>query len=89
VRPLHYTVKYDGPVGRLLAALGRHPWRPAHIHFLVTAHGHRSLVTQVDLAGGPYLTDDTIAGVKQELVAEVGGGELRFDIALAADGAAA
>jgi protocatechuate 3,4-dioxygenase beta subunit len=82
VRPLHYTVKHDGPVGRLLEALGRHPWRPAHIHFLVEADGYETLVTQVYLAGGPYLDDDTINGVKADLVFEVADGRIDFDIAL-------
>jgi hydroxyquinol 1,2-dioxygenase len=83
VRPLHYTVKDDGPIGRLLAVLGRHPWRPAHIHLLVSAAGHRSLVTQVYIAGGPYLDDDTITGVKEELVAPVVDGRISFDVSLA------
>jgi hydroxyquinol 1,2-dioxygenase len=83
VRPLHYTVKDDGPVGQLLVALGRHPWRPAHIHLLVSASGHRSLVTQVYVAGGLYLDDDTITGVKDELVAPVVDGRISFDVALA------
>ena len=83
VRPKHYTIKDDGPVGQLLAALGRHPWRPAHIHMLVTGPGHRSLVTQVYVAGGPYLDDDAIAGVKQELVAPVVDGRIAVDIELA------
>jgi protocatechuate 3,4-dioxygenase beta subunit len=85
--PSHYTVKDDGPVGQLLAQLGRHPWRPAHIHFLVTAEGYRSLVTQAYLAGGPYLEDDTIDGVKPSLIVPIADGRVRFDIALAADDA--
>jgi hydroxyquinol 1,2-dioxygenase len=88
VRPLHYTVKDDGPVGKLLVALGRHPWRPAHIHLLVSATGHRSLVTQVYVGGGPYLDDDAITGVKNELVAPVVDGRLSFDVALARQGVA-
>ncbi|HUG49055.1 MAG TPA: dioxygenase [Candidatus Limnocylindria bacterium] len=82
IKPKHYTVKHDGPVGRLLAALGRHPWRPAHIHFLVSAPGYRRLVTQVYVAGGPYLDDDAIGGVKDELVVPIEAGRLRFDLAL-------
>jgi hydroxyquinol 1,2-dioxygenase len=83
VRPLHYTVKDDGPVGRLLRALGRHPWRPAHVHYLVTADDHERVVTQAYLAAGPYLDDDTIDGVKDELIIPVVGGRLRFDVELA------
>jgi hydroxyquinol 1,2-dioxygenase len=84
VTPLHYTVKHDGPVGQLLSLLGRHPWRPAHIHFWVTADGYQPLVTQVYIAGGPYLDDDTIDGVKGDLVVPVVEGRLTFDIALVA-----
>lgn len=80
VRPKHYTVKDDGPVGRLLTAVGRHPWRPAHIHLLVTADGYRPLVTQVYPAGGPYLDDDAISGVKDDLVVPVVDGGITFDI---------
>lgn len=88
VRPRHYTIKHDGPVGRLLTELGRHPWRPAHIHLMLSAAGHHSLVTQVYVAGGPYLDDDSIAGVKEELVAPVIGGRVSFDVALAREPAA-
>ena len=91
MRPLHYTVKADGPVGRLLVALGRHPWRPAHIHLLVQAPGHRTLVTQAYVAGGPYLDDDAVGAVKAELVAAEEDGVITFDLALgpAVDGEAA
>jgi catechol 1,2-dioxygenase len=82
VEPRHYTVKDDGPVGSLLAALGRHPWRPAHIHYLVTAEGYEPLVTQIYLAGGPYLDDDAIDDVKDELIRPIDDGTLTFDIAL-------
>jgi catechol 1,2-dioxygenase len=82
VRPLHYTIKDDGPVGRLLRILGRHPWRPAHIHFLVTAEGYRTLVTQAYISGGPYLGDDAIDGVKDDLVRDIQDGVLLFDLEL-------
>jgi protocatechuate 3,4-dioxygenase beta subunit len=80
--PKHYTVKNDGPVGRLLATLGRHPWRPAHIHVLVEADGYVTLVTQTYIADGPYLEDDAIDGVKASLIRSVVGGELTFDLEL-------
>lgn len=80
--PSHYTVKHDGPVGQLLDALGRHPWRPAHIHFRVDADGYRTLVTQAYIADGPYLDDDAINGVKPELVVAVRDGRLAFDMTL-------
>jgi len=85
VRPRHYTVKHDGPVGRLLATLGRHPFRPAHIHLMVEMAGYRTLVTQAYIAGGPYLDDDAITGVKSDLVVGVVDGAIRFDVALVRD----
>jgi catechol 1,2-dioxygenase len=85
--PKPYTVPTDGPVGRYLAAIGQHPWRPAHIHFKVTAPGHAPLVTQVFFPDDPYLDDDTIGAVKAALVrplsrAEDGSLSCDFDIAL-------
>jgi catechol 1,2-dioxygenase len=74
-------------VGRYLEAMGQHPWRPAHIHFKVSAEGHRPLVTQVFFPGDPYLENDTIGAVKPALVRAVSpeNGHLacEFDIALA------
>ena len=66
--PKPYTVPNDGPVGRYLEAVGQHPWRPAHIHFKVTAPGHQTLVTQVFFPDDPYLENDTIGAVKPALV---------------------
>ena len=51
--PSYYPIPTDGPVGRMLAAQGRHPYRPAHIHFMISAPGHRTLVTHVFIAGDP------------------------------------
>jgi protocatechuate 3,4-dioxygenase beta subunit len=85
--PKPYTVPTNGPVGRYLEAMGQHPWRPAHIHFKVTAPGHRRLVTQVFFPDDPYLENDTIGAVKSALVRPVerenGHLTCRFDIALA------
>ena len=84
--PKPYTVPTDGPVGRYLEAIGQHPWRPAHIHFKVTAPGHRTLVTQVFFPGDPYLEDDTIGAVKAALVRPVEREDdhlaCRFDVVL-------
>jgi len=66
--PKPYTVPTEGPVGRYLETIGQHPWRPAHIHFKVTAPGHRTLVTQVFFPDDPYLENDTIGAVKPALV---------------------
>lgn len=68
VKPVEYTVPTDGPVGDILDATGRHPWRPAHLHFIAKAHGFRSLVTEVFPDDDPYLDQDTVFGVRTDLV---------------------
>jgi hydroxyquinol 1,2-dioxygenase len=70
VTPSPYPIPSDGPVGRLLAATGRHPWRPAHIHFIVAADGHLPVTTHVFVAGSPYLDSDAVFAVKRSLVRE-------------------
>ncbi|WP_080737459.1 dioxygenase family protein [Rhodococcoides fascians] len=71
VVPRYYPIPDDGPVGRLLAATGRHPNRPAHLHFIAAAPGYRSVTTHVFVAGSPYLDSDAVFGVKESLVREV------------------
>ncbi len=66
--PVSYPIPTDGPVGRLLDALGRHPYRPAHIHFMVAAEGHVRLVTHLFTAGDEYLDSDAVFGVKPSLI---------------------
>ncbi|NEK56731.1 intradiol ring-cleavage dioxygenase [Geodermatophilus sabuli] len=66
--PRHYPIPDDGPVGRLLAATGRHPNRPAHVHFIVTADGHRPVTTHLFVDDSPYLDSDAVFGVKDSLV---------------------
>lgn len=68
VKPVEYTVPSDGPVGGILRACGRHPWRPSHLHFIVKAEGYRSLVTEVFPDDDPYLDQDTVFGVREDLV---------------------
>jgi hydroxyquinol 1,2-dioxygenase len=68
VRPAPYPIPHDGTVGRMLAAQGRHPFRPEHIHFLISAPGHRKLVTHLFASGGEYLDSDVVFGVKDSLV---------------------
>ncbi|QJY49241.1 dioxygenase [Pseudonocardia broussonetiae] len=70
VVPSHYPIPTDGPVGRLLQATARHPYRPAHVHFLVEAPGCAPLTTHVFVAGGPYLDSDAVFAVKESLVVE-------------------
>jgi protocatechuate 3,4-dioxygenase beta subunit len=66
--PRSYPVPTDGPVGELLAAAGRHAMRPAHIHFLIGAPGHDTLVTHLFVAGDEYLASDAVYGVKPSLI---------------------
>lgn len=68
VVPSHYPIPTDGPVGELLHASRRHPWRPAHVHLMVHAPGHRSLTTHVFVAGSPYLDSDAVFAVRPSLV---------------------
>ena len=69
VKPSSYPVPTDGPVGQMLTALGRHPMRPAHIHFIVGAPGFEPVVTHMFVANDPYLDSDAVFGVKDSLVA--------------------
>ena len=68
VRPVEYTVPSDGPVGDILRACGRHPWRPSHLHFIVKADGFKPLVTEVFSSDDPYLDQDTVFGVRKDLI---------------------
>lgn len=71
ILPSPYPVPADGPVGRMLLAQGRHPFRPAHVHLMIGAPGCRTLVTHIFLAGDPYLESDAVFGVKDSLVADL------------------
>jgi hydroxyquinol 1,2-dioxygenase len=68
VRPVPYPIPDDGPVGRMLAATGRHPWRPAHIHMIVRAPGYRTVTTHVFDAESEYVDSDTVFAVKPSLL---------------------
>ncbi|HTH59009.1 MAG TPA: intradiol ring-cleavage dioxygenase [Paraburkholderia sp.] len=65
--PTSYPIPTDGPVGRMLNATRRHPWRPAHLHFMIDAAGHRRLVTHLFNRDDPYLDSDAVFGVKESL----------------------
>lgn len=69
IKPVSYPIPDDGPVGQLLARLGRHPYRPAHMHFIVTADGYEPVITHTFVAGDAYLASDAVFGVKQSLIA--------------------
>lgn len=68
--PVSYAIPTDGPVGRLLGLLGRHPNRPAHVHFIVSAPGHVPVVTELFTEGDPWLESDAVFGVKSSLVVQ-------------------
>lgn len=69
--PSGYGCSPDGPTQQLLDQLGRHGQRPAHIHFFISASGHRHLTTQINLAGEKYLHDDFAYATRDELIADI------------------
>ena len=88
VIPGPYTIPLDGPTGKMTAAAGWSPWRPAHIHLIVSADGHEPLVTQLFVSTSDYLDSDVATAVKPELIVEpqaTGDGEyaISYDFALA------
>jgi protocatechuate 3,4-dioxygenase beta subunit len=68
IMPVSYPIPDDGPAGQLLAAMGRHPFRPAHVHFMISAPGYRTLVTHLFFDGDEYLESDAVFGVKPSLI---------------------
>ncbi len=69
IKPVSYPIPTDGPVGKMLLRMGRHPYRPAHTHMIVSAPGYETLTTHVFVEGDPYLESDAVFGVKNSLVA--------------------
>jgi hydroxyquinol 1,2-dioxygenase len=70
VLPVNYPIPSDGPVGRMLKATGRHPWRPAHIHFVVSAEGYEPVTTHIFDRTDPYLHSDAVFAVKDSLICD-------------------
>jgi hydroxyquinol 1,2-dioxygenase len=68
--PTAYPIPTDGPVGAMLAATGRHPWRPAHLHFMIQAPGYQSLTTHIFRDADAYLDSDVVFGVRSSLVGD-------------------
>ena len=68
--PVPYPIPHDGPVGQLLKLLNRHPWRPAHMHFMFEKPGWDHLITALYVRGDPYETSDAVFGVKNSLIVE-------------------
>ena len=66
--PTSYPIPTDGPVGKMLQAVGRHPYRPAHVHFMIGKEGFETLVTHLFIDGDAYLASDAVFGVKPQLV---------------------
>jgi protocatechuate 3,4-dioxygenase beta subunit len=90
VTPSFYPVPNDGPVGRMLVATGRHPMRPPHLHFWITAKGYQPLITHLFVKGGKYLDSDAVFGVKPELIIDFrkgksGMAEASYDFVLMKD----
>jgi hydroxyquinol 1,2-dioxygenase len=82
-----YPIPHDGPVGQLLEATARHPWRPAHLHFKIEAPGYETLITHVFRKDDPYLESDAVFGVRESLVTDWlqladGSYQLDFDFVL-------
>lgn len=69
IKPTYYPVPTDGPVGRMLRKMKRHPNRPGHIHMIVSARGHSPVTTHLFVAGSEYLDSDAVFGMKESLVA--------------------
>jgi hydroxyquinol 1,2-dioxygenase len=68
IMPNYYPVPTDGPVGEMLRAMGRHPYRPGHIHMIVSAPGYETVTTHLFPAASPYLDSDAVFGVKDSLI---------------------
>ncbi len=71
VRPTPYPIPHDGPVGLMLEATGRHPWRPAHIHMIVSAPGYETVTTHIFDSESAYLDSDAVFAVKPSLLRTV------------------
>lgn len=82
VRPVKYQIPGDGPAGRLLFANGRHNWRPGHIHFVVSAPGHKTVITHLFDAESDHLDSDAVFGVRDSLVVDMSSGSCEFDFVL-------
>jgi hydroxyquinol 1,2-dioxygenase len=70
IKPTFYPVPSDGPVGVMLRKMGRHPFRPGHIHMIVSAPGYAAVTTHLFVADSDYLDTDAVFGMKESLVAK-------------------
>ncbi|MEJ7931116.1 intradiol ring-cleavage dioxygenase [Ramlibacter sp. AN1015] len=72
IKPTYYPVPADGPVGKMLRGMGRHPNRPGHMHTMLQAEGHQTLVTHLFDADSPYIDSDAVFGVRNSLIVDFG-----------------
>jgi hydroxyquinol 1,2-dioxygenase len=70
LKPVSYPVPTDGPVGKMLLGMGRHPYRPAHVHVIATAPGYERVATHLFVEGDAYLDSDAVFGVKPSLIVD-------------------
>ncbi len=75
IKPVSYKVPEDGPGGDMLLAMGRHAWRPAHIHFIVRAEGYRPLTTELYVDDDQYIEEDAVFGVRKSLAVSFEGSD--------------
>lgn len=96
IRPTPYPIPYDGPAGKLIQLLDRHPYRPAHIHLIVMIDGYKPVTTQIFDRKSEYLDNDSVFAVKDSLVVDFAPREnddqatleLKYDIGMVANGQA-
>lgn len=81
-RPVDYQIPVDGPVGAMLLATGRHPWRAAHTHIRVSCEGYKTVVTHVFDSSSPHLDSDAVFGVRDSLIVDMSASVATFDISL-------
>ena len=94
IQPAPYQIPTDGPTGKLIEAAGWHPWRPAHLHLIVSAPDHRAITTQLYFTGGEWLDSDVASAVKPELILDPqdagdGTSRVEYDFVLERDEATA
>ncbi|KAK1069997.1 hypothetical protein LTR74_004394 [Friedmanniomyces endolithicus] len=84
LKPTSYPIPNDGPAGKLLGLLDRHPMRPAHIHFIVSAEGYKPLTTQIFDRQDEHIGNDSVFAVKESLVVDFlpkeGDSKAKFDL---------
>jgi catechol 1,2-dioxygenase len=82
IRPVDYQIPGDGPAGDLLFENGRHNWRPGHLHTVVSAPGHKTVITHLFDSESDYLDSDAVFGVRPSLVVDMTGGTCHYDFVL-------